>query len=130
VLLPFALLGHFILIVNATAGSIGQRFTPGVFGGIVRANLTIVVGISSLAAAFSSGRDSPPSIVAALLIPALILGPVVSFAVLFVAYRRARDTPAAQEEQAERLVNAWLAVGIGDAIGIVIALFAALYAWK
>lgn len=114
---------HVLLVLNASVRSVVERFILGSVGGVLRAVLLGVVTVNAFKAslAVSSGPAPTPAYG---LLAALVLGPIVSFVVLFVAYRRMRDVPAAQENRASRVFKAWLGVSILDAMFVVIAVAA------
>ena len=114
---------HVCLVVNASVRSVLERFILGAAGGVLRAVLLGVVTVGTFKASFATSDVPAPSPAYGLL-AALILGPIVSFVVLFTAYRRMRDVPAAQEDRASRVFKAWLGVGIIDAMYVVIAIAA------
>jgi len=110
---------HVSLVLNASVRSVLERFILGSAGGVLRVVLLGVVTVSTVKASFAASDAAAPSPAYGLL-AALVLGPMISFVVLFMAYRRMRDVPAAQEDRASRVFKAWLGVGIIDAMYVVI----------
>ncbi len=132
----FSLL-HLVLAVRALARSVTERFVFGVVGGLVRIGLMVVGAMLALKqSAFimlpgvnlhaSPSEGSSASASAAALLLVSIAGPVLSASVLWASYRRFHDVPFAEEEKLQRPFNAWLPVGILDAIYVVIAISAAV----
>ncbi len=108
---------HFLACVYATVRSASSGFRFGVRAGVVRACLLV------LATAFALRGTS-------LLVSATAtwLGAPLSFATVFVAYRRARDVPAAKQEAADRPFMAWVPTAIIDALTVLIAVASAVFA--
>lgn len=114
-----------IIYVSARAlsGSIGQRFPLGVGAGMLL--VAVAIGLSALGLKmFFPGSDGPPPWLGAAILALAAAMPAVSFPVVFVAYRRTVDVPAAQEEAASRPLRVWLPAGIVSAIIVVIGLVA------
>jgi hypothetical protein len=119
----FVAIVHVLLVLNASLRSTLERFVLGAAAGVLRVVLLGVVTVNAFKATFATtAATSPPPNPA--LLAALVVGPIVSFVVLVVAYRRMRDVPAALEDRASRVFKAWLGVGIIDAMYVVIALAA------
>jgi hypothetical protein len=119
----FITIVHFAVTVNAFVRSLRERFVFGTLGALVRGALMIigtVVGIRLLLA----DSASPPAGPALVALITAVVGPIVSFAVLWVAHRRTRNVPAAQEERLGRPFNAWLPVALIDAAWVAIGLLA------
>ncbi len=114
---------HVSLVLNASVRSVLERFVLGSAGGVLRVVLLGVVTVGTVKASFAAS-DAPAPSPAYGLLAALVLGPMISFVVLFMAYRRMRDVPAAQEDRASRVFKAWLGVGIIDAMYVVIMIAA------
>jgi hypothetical protein len=118
-------------LVNAFVRSLAQRFLAGMVGAAVRA-LLLAGGIFGWLwdrHLRVPGSDlAGPAAAAWMVTAAAVLGPLVSFVVLFLAHRRTRDVPAAKEEEAARVFAAWLPVGLLDALFVAINVFAALVA--
>ncbi|MBX3191544.1 MAG: hypothetical protein KF819_31400 [Labilithrix sp.] len=117
------LIVHLLLALNALVRSVLERFVLGSVGGLLRVVLVAVSAVYGFKSSFA-GSDGPAAGPALVLLVAGGLGPIVSFLVLFMAYRRMREVPAAQEERASRVFKAWLGVGIIDAMSVVIAVAA------
>jgi hypothetical protein len=114
----FASLLHLVLCANAIVRCARERWALGVLGGIARLCLIVVVGLGAFAALLSvSGAWTGLGVAVA-----AIAGPVITFTVIALAWRRSHLVPAAQEEQAERPLRAWVPVGVVDAIFVVIQL--------
>lgn len=130
VLIPLFMLGFLLVVLNALLRSIRERFVLGVVGGAVRAGLLSLATVEGLRAdlAHMAGHPDPSGLQAFILANAPIAGPAVSFGVLFVAYRRTQDLPAADEQRARRPFGAWLSVALIDAVLIVIGFVAGLIA--
>ncbi len=115
-------------IVNAFARSIRERFLLGTLGALGRGVLLVAAAIGVIWVRFVHfpGSDVPapagPTLVA---LAATVLGPILSFVVLWVAHRRRRDVPAAEEERLSRPFMAWLPVALFDAALV----FAQVFAW-
>lgn len=123
---------HLVLTIRALLRSLAERFVFGIVGGFLRAGLMMVgavIGFKQAAIVMLphmtlrlSPREREPSLALSLaLLLVSVLGPVVTFSVLFTSYRRCQHVPAAQEEKLQRPFRAWLPVGIVDAIYVVIA---------
>jgi len=114
-------------IVNAFVRSMRERFLLGTIGAVVRAVLLLAGAIGVVLVRFvhfpGSDVSAPvgPTFVA---LAATVLGPILSFVVLWVAHRRKRDVPAAEEERLSRPFMAWLPVALFDAAFVFINLFA------
>jgi hypothetical protein len=102
---------QLIAVVNAFVRSVQERFIVGIACGSIRALLLVASAFGAL-----SARPS-------LALAGVALGPIVSFAALYIAYRRKKDAPAAQEERLGRPFVAWLPVTLFDAASIAINLF-------
>ena len=133
----FSLL-HFVLTVRALLRCASEKYLVGVVGSLVRALLlvlgAVLVSKRSMIVMIPplptltvnrAATESEPSLVLPLL---AIVGPLLTFALLWVAYRRFQDVPAAQEEKLQRPFDALLPVGIVDAIGLVIFVGAVAFA--
>ena len=133
----FFSLFHLALTLNALARSIRERFGWGIAGGLARLALMLAQVPLMWGRGLWTSVLGPQGVTPNLEMPAwevdLVLisgigGPLVSFGVLYLAYRRARDVPAAEEARAARPVNAWLGVAAQDAIFAVIGIAAAVFA--
>jgi hypothetical protein len=105
-------------IVNAFFRSVAERFLVGAIGGAVRVLCLLVAGVGSVRFAFHhmAASNTPlPAVEALAVLIGTILGPIVTFVVLWVAHRRRKDAPAAEEEQLARPFDAWFPVGLLDA---------------
>jgi multisubunit Na+/H+ antiporter MnhC subunit len=122
---------QFATIVNAFIKSLGERFTLGAIGALVRAALLILGSAGAVWSRFVSypGSDIPaPALASFMVMTAVVLGPMLTGMVLWVAYRRCKDVPAAEEERLGRPFNAWLPVGLFDAVFVVISVFGLIMA--
>jgi hypothetical protein len=128
--LIFSLL-HLVLTIRALLRSLSQRFVFGIVAGLLRAGLMLlgaVIGFKQAAIVMlphMTLRLSPsePSFALSLgLLFVSVVGPIVTFSLLWASYRRFQDVPAAQEEKLERPFRAWLPVGILDAIYVVVTI--------
>lgn len=117
-----------IAIVNALVRSLQSRFAAGIVAAIVRGLLLAIVVVSALSRTpnvQAPGTDAPvPTQMSWAVLVAAVVGPIVSFAALWLAYRRKRDAPAAQEEVVGRPFTAWLPVALFDAAFVAINVFA------
>ena len=116
-------------IVNAFFRSVSERFTLGIVGALVRAGLLAAGAIAAVLvrSVRYPGSDVPvPSVPGLFVLVGTVLGPMVSFFVLWMAYRRKADAPAAQEERASRPFGAWLPVALFDGAFVAINVFALL----
>jgi uncharacterized membrane protein len=122
---------QFAAIVNAFVRSLRERFVLGAIGAVVRAVLLLggAIGVVLVRFVHFPGSDVPaPAGPTFMALVAAVLGPIVSFVVLWVAHRRKRDVSAAQEERVSRPFNAWLPVALFDAAFVAINGFAWLVA--
>ena len=114
------------MLVRAVARSSAEKFALGTVGGVVRIVLLVAGGIAYFRAAAGSmaAATSAPSIgVASTILAAEVLGPLVSFVVLAVAYRRTRvEVPALEEKKLSGPFDIWLPIASIDALGIVVLL--------
>jgi hypothetical protein len=122
---------HLVLTIRAFLRSLSERFLFGIVVGLVRAALMVVGAIVSAKQATlfmlpgmtlrSPGSSSAPSGADVGILLVTILGPILTFAVLWVSWRRYQDVTAAREEVLRRPFDAWLPVGVLDAIYVVIS---------
>ena len=114
-------------VANAFVRSLQARFLVGAAAAVLRA-LLIVGGTGAVLFArtiAAPGAGAPiPLPAAALGLVAAVGGPVVSFATLWLAHRRKRDAPAAQEEALGIPFRAWLPVALFDAAFVAINVLA------
>jgi hypothetical protein len=114
-------------IGNAFVRCLRERFLLGTIGALARGALLVAAAIGVVMVRFVHfpGSDVPapvgPTFVA---LAATVLGPILSFVVLWFAHRQRRDVPAAQEERLGRPFMAWLPVALFDAVFVLINLFA------
>jgi hypothetical protein len=117
-------------IVNAFARSLRARYILGAVAAVAAVARGVLLISGAVAALLVRrvtfpGSDVPapagPMLVA---LVATIAGPLVSFAMLGIAYRRMRNLPAAEEQRASRPFGAWLPVALLDAAFLVINGFA------
>lgn len=114
-------------IVNAFIRCVQERFFLGWIGAIVRGVLLIAgaIGVVLVRIVHFPGSDVPaPATPAFVALAATVLGPIMSFVVLWLAHRRKRDVPAADEQRLSRPFMAWLPVALFDAAFVAINLFA------
>lgn len=122
-LVVFVSILQLAAIANAFVRFVRDRFVVGTLGALVRALLLVVgaLGDLSVRAVTFPGSDVPappgPLLIA---LAAAVLGPLLSFALLWVAHRRRQDVPAADEERLARPFMAWLPVALFDAAFVVI----------
>jgi hypothetical protein len=117
---------QFAVIVNAFLRSWRERFMLGVGGSILRALLLLSGAVGTVWERFVRfpGSDVPSPIGASVLVlAAVVLGPIVSFVVLWIAHRRRRGVPMLEEERLSRPFNAWLPVALFDTAYVVISAF-------
>lgn len=127
-LLAFASLTQLVLCVIATFRCAQERWLLGLAGGALRITLLAVSALAVLSSPFSfvPGLGHRPAVVsgglafAALI--AAIAGPLTSFTVTALAWRRTSNLPAAQEQRASRPLRAWILVAAIDAIFVVLQL--------
>ena len=111
--------------VNAFLRCLQNKFVLGAVGALVRVAL-LLAGAASLfvVKAQQAGGTSASGGITLLALVATVGGPLVSFVVLAIAYRRMRGLSAAQEEEASRPFRAWLPVALFDAAFVAINFFA------
>jgi len=113
------------LLVRALVRCIAERYSVGAIGAVARLSLLVGgvggVAMSYFASATGSGRPSPA--LSLMTIAAVVLGPIVSFTVLWMAHRRRANVPAAQEERLGRPFDVWLPVALLDAAYVAITVF-------
>jgi hypothetical protein len=117
---------QFATVVNAFIKSLGERFMLGTIGAPVRAVLLILGAAGAVWSRFVSYPGSeipPPALASFMALASVVLGPIVTAVVLWVAHRRCKDVPAAEEEHLSRPFNAWLPVGLFDAVFVIINVF-------
>jgi hypothetical protein len=121
---------QLLALVNAFIRSLKERFVVGTVGALVRAALLLsgVIGaVWSRFVHFPGSDVAAPATASLMALGATVLGPVVSFAVLWIAYRRKKDVPAAHEERLGRPFNAWLPVALLDAAFVLINVLATVF---
>ena len=108
-----------------------ERWTIGIAAAVLRVALMAIPAIPS-PLSLAPGIGHHPTVVSgglgAAVALAAIAGPLTSFAVVALAWRRTRDLPAAEERRASRPLHAWIPVGIIDAIFVVIQIGALVIA--
>jgi hypothetical protein len=118
-------------VINALVRSLQARFIVGIASGCVRA-LLLVAGAFGALWARSVGASVTearvPVLATSMALAATVLGPMVSFATLWLAHRRKKDAPAAEEERLGRPFTAWLPVALFDATFVAINVFASVIA--
>ena len=119
----FLSIAHLFLALYAIVRSTVAHFWLGTIAGALRAVLIAVGAVVGLRLGFLGGAD-PPVGLARLALVIGVVGPVLSFATVFIAYRRMSNVPAREEEAALRPFMAWLPVAIVDAIFVVLAIMA------
>lgn len=116
---------QLVLVIRAFMRSAAEKFPVGIALGLARvalmlwaaaisfrqASIVIMSGLT-LRLPASGGTLSAPFVALA--------GPLVSFAVLAVSWKRYRNAPAANEEKLRRPFEAWLPVAILDAMYVVV----------
>lgn len=109
---------HLFLTVNACLRSFAGKWVLGGIGAVVRVFLMIAV---TMASARIRGAGAEPS---AAFYVALWVSPLISFVLLGLAYRRRTMLPAGSEAEtiADKVVTAWIAVAVIDAMFVVIGL--------
>jgi hypothetical protein len=105
--------------VYATVRSSSLRFWSGTIAGILRALLVLAGGAIGAVVLFDS---RPPSSLTILAVALGILGPVLSFTMVFVIFTMKANVPAREEERPNSLLMAWLPVALLDAVLILVAL--------
>lgn len=115
------LVSNLALSVRALRGSLGEQFSVGTLGAVVRGLTVVPLSMLLLAAYFPRLTGPLPWLVPIALI-AVVAMPASSFIATFQAYRKTQNASAADEERASRPLNAWLPVAIVDAIVVVVAL--------
>jgi len=123
-------LGLFVintsLNIRAIARCRDARSRLGVVAGAARGLVVVLLTVLLLWGYFPRLGGGIPRWVGPAILGLAVAQPLLSFPVLAVTYRQMRDAPAAQEEQASRPFDAWLPVGILDAVLLVILLFTTL----
>ena len=122
---------QFVAIVNAFIRSWRERFLAGTIGAIARALLVVAGAIGfvwSRATRFPGSANPGPTAASVMVLAAAVLGPIVSFTALWLAHRRRKDVPAAEEERLSPPFNAWLPVALFDAAFVAIQGLALLVA--
>jgi hypothetical protein len=123
----FASVVQLAVIVNALVGSLRERFVLGAGGAILRALLLISGAVGAVwerSVRFPGSEVPTPLGASVLLVAAVVLGPLVSFVVTWIARRRAKDALPLDEEPLTRPFNAWLPVALIDAAYVVITVLA------
>lgn len=107
---------HLLVILNACVRSIAGKWAVGSIAAVARTFLLIAI---TMAAARIRLAGAQPT---AGLMFAVYAGPAMSFIVLGLAFLRRRKTVAGSEAEigAEKIVRAWLAAAIFDAIFVVV----------
>ncbi len=111
-------------VVRALSRSTGERFVPGIVGGLARSVLMVLGLLAIVWATFPKAGAPAPAILGLMALSAAVLGPLVSFAVLWSAHVRKRDVPFAQEERLSRPFGAWLPVALFDMIFVAMSVLA------
>ena len=105
--------------------SVRLRFWVGTLGGVLR--IAVAVGAIPIGLRLSFPPSGGPSASTAALALALgVVGPVVSLAVLYVAYSATRDVPVAEEQRLSPRFGAWLPIACIDAVLLAIAVIGQL----
>lgn len=109
---------HLFLTVNACLRSFAGKWVLGGIGAIVRVFLMIAV---TMASARIRGAGAEPS---SAFYVALWVSPLISFVLLGLAYRRRTMLPTGSDAEAiaDKVVTAWIAVAVIDAMFVVIGL--------
>jgi hypothetical protein len=129
---------HLVVAIRAALRSYAEGFLFGMVGGFARAAMMIAAFLLSFQhmglimlpglTLRGSGEAAPSLGVSLGLALVVIGGPILSFAVLWAAWRRFQDVPAAQEEKLKKPFGAWLPVGILDAAYLLITIAAIAFA--
>jgi hypothetical protein len=117
---------QLLVVLNALVRSVSERYVLGSVGALLRVGL---VGVSTFYGFRATFAGSEGASAGGPVLAAAILGPIVSFALLYMAHRRMREVPAVQteqEERASRVFTAWLGVAILDAMSVVVTLLASV----
>jgi hypothetical protein len=115
-----------VLCVYALVRCARDRWITGLAGGVLRLVLIGIVAFAIVSSPLSMvpGIVHGPTVVTGGLALAVgvasFAGPLVSFVVILLAWRRTRNLPAAEEQDARRPLKAWIPVGMIDAIFVVI----------
>lgn len=115
---------HLFLTVNACLRSFAGKWVVGGIAAVVRIFLMIAI---TMASARIRGAGAEPSTG---FYVALWVAPLLSFVLLGLAYRRRTKLPAGSEAEAiaDKVVTAWIAVAVVDAMFVVIGLASRLMA--
>jgi uncharacterized membrane protein YhaH (DUF805 family) len=117
------------LNIRAFVRCLDERFHLGVIAGAVRALVVVLLTALLLWGYFPRLGGGLPWWVGRAILPLAVAQPLLALPVLALAYRRMHDAPAAMEQHASRPFDAWLPIGILDAILVVmIPLFTGLIA--
>jgi hypothetical protein len=108
--------------VRALVVSAREKFGVGTLLGAARLLLAVVVAW----AVVSFVAVPPRAELALLIVAAEVFGPLLSAVIVFAAWRRYQDVPAADEARLERPFGAWLPVAILDAFWAIILIGAAV----
>jgi hypothetical protein len=122
---------QFAAVVNALIKSMTGRFMLGTVGAALRAVLLLIGAGGAVWSRFVHypGSAVPaPALASLMVLAAAVLGPVISAVVLWVAHRRSRDVPMADEERLRGPFNAWLPVGLFDAVFVVVNVLGLVFA--
>jgi len=111
---------QLFLLVNACLRSIGGKWAVGAIGGLTRTVLLLALTMATARIRLAGAQPSPGYAVA------MFTGPAISFVTLALAFRRRRGMPAGSEAEtaADKVVTAWIAAGVIDAMFLVIAIAA------
>ena len=115
----FASLLHLVLCFHAAVRCIRERWPIGGLAALVRAGLVVVVGLAAVATPLSVTPSPTAAWLSLSAVAAGIGGPILSFFVVYLAWRRTVDVPASQEDAAGRPLAAWVPVGVLDGIFVV-----------
>jgi hypothetical protein len=117
---------HMGFLMHALVRCGLDRFWLGAFAGLMRALLStagIIASVKLIAHGLAPAQPPSTATVPALIFAATaIVGPLTSFAIVFVAYRRTRNIPALQEEKRMPVLTAWIPVALLDVVYTVLAI--------
>lgn len=107
---------HLLVMLNACVRSIAGKWAIGSIAAVTRTFLLIAITMAAARIRVVGAQPTPGLMVA------VYAGPAITFIVLALAFVRRRKTAAGSEAEgaAEKIVRAWLAAAIFDAIFVVV----------
>lgn len=102
---------HAALVLFAIVVSAAGRFPLGLFGGLLRLLVLVLVAAHARSGAAAASGSTRQVLIA-------LVGPILTVIVLFVAYGRTSDVPGAYKAEVSRPFKAWVGVVILDAFAV------------